>query len=114
MDLKKRSNGEYNLVKGNSMPLLFDSDRLRQAANDKYLNCGVSNFLQKLNLATKAPRHKRKMHSIFFVSCLGAFVATVFRSKAANKILLIVIIKELKKNYACLRLTALILLTKRH
>jgi len=53
----------------------------------------VSQF-KKLNLATKAQK-KNARH--FFSSCLCILVATFFRSKAAKKILRIVIVKELKK-----------------
>jgi hypothetical protein len=59
--------------------------QLRQAANDMFTKRLENIFLQKLNLATKALRHKGKMRSIFSASCLCAFVASLlFCSEAAE------------------------------
>jgi len=78
------------------------SDRLRQAANDKYFKRRVNNFLQKLNLATKPQRHKRKCYAFFCFVPLR-LRGNRFSQQSGEKIILIVISKELKKIYDCLR-----------
>jgi hypothetical protein len=66
----------------------------------------ISNFLQKLNLATKTLRHKGKMRSIFLLRAFAPSWQTFFRSEAEKKAFFLSFVKSLKNRYTPAKIPA--------